>query len=73
MWQIAKNVHRKGHTEMEQAALRGGDRKIKIPSEDFGRAKPSLSGIGVTRDINAATRELGIDRTKAQRAGKVAA
>ncbi len=73
MWQIAENVHRKGHTEMEQAELRGGDRMSKVAKDDFGPAKPSLSDIGVTRDINAATRELGIDRTKAQRAGKVAA
>ena len=71
LWEIAENLHRAELTVQERAEHIS--EWIKLVNEQSAQVAPKgPTGHRPQSGINAATRELGIDRTEAQRAVKIA-
>ncbi|WP_131311906.1 hypothetical protein [Siculibacillus lacustris] len=81
LWEIAENLHRAELTVLEHDEHVSEWVRLTEEREVSAQVAPKLPSVGVGRGvgggrpesgINAAVRELGIDRTGAQRAVKVA-
>jgi ParB family transcriptional regulator, chromosome partitioning protein len=71
MWEIAENLHRADLTALERSEHIA--EWVRLAEDKPAQVAPvSKGGRGNTGGINAATRDLGIDRTDAQRSIKVA-
>ena len=72
LWEIAENLHRSELTVQERADHIA--EWVRLTEEKLGQvAQVSKGGRGHEGGMAAATRELGIDRTQARRAVKIAA
>src|SRR5262249_52007282 len=77
LWEIAENLHRAELTDLEEKEhiaewIRLSEERERIKAQVAPMKKPHDRG-RPNQGINAASRELGIERTEAQRAVKVAA
>jgi hypothetical protein len=76
MWEIAENLHRADLTALERSEhvaewVRLSEKNQKADAAQVAPHQPKKAG-QQPGGINAATRELGIERTEAQRAVKIA-
>lgn len=71
MWEISENLHRAELTVLERVELEA--EWIRLAADKPAQDEPvySKGGRGKESGINLAARELGIDRTEAQRAVKI--
>ncbi|ACS41647.1 ParB/RepB/Spo0J family partition protein [Methylorubrum extorquens] len=72
-WEIAENLHRSDLTDLQRKEQIAEWIRLTDGAEKLAQHAPvSLGGRGKEGGINAAARDLGIERTEAQRAVKVA-
>ena len=71
MWEIAENLHRADLTVLERDEQVA--RWVEIVDEKAGQSAHVSGGRGNVGGLSAASRELGVERTDARRATKVAA
>lgn len=73
MWEIAENLHRSELTKLERSdQIAEWVKLCDAERNKQAQVAPVSGGRGNESGINAASRELGIDRTDAQRAVKIA-
>ena len=72
LWEIAENLHRADLTVQERAEHIAEWVKLTVAEQSAQVAPKASIGHRPQSGINAAVRELGIDRTEAQRAVKIA-
>lgn len=70
LWEIAENLHRHELTVQERADHIA--EWVRLTDEKLAQSAPVSGGRGNEGGVRAAARELGIDRTEAQRAVKIA-
>lgn len=71
-WEIAENLHRSDLTDLQRKEQIAEWIKLTATDNTKAQLAPSHSGGRPNQGINEAVRELGIERTEAQRAVKVA-